>query len=82
MYIADPFGILRGYSTFFILRFSITEYSVDEFQVIPLFHCVLFLVSVPFCVECTRAYGVRCVCFCMVRALEYCRRTCSLPFRQ
>ena len=26
MYIADPFGILRGYSTFFILRFSIIEY--------------------------------------------------------
>ena len=40
MYIADPFGILRDYSTFFILRFSITEYSVDEFQVILLFHCV------------------------------------------
>ena len=45
MYIADPFGILRGYSTFFILRFSIIECSVDEFQVILLFHCVLFLVS-------------------------------------
>ena len=60
MYIADPFGILRGYSTFFTLRFSIIEYSVDEFQVILLFYCVLFLVSVPFCVECTRACGVCC----------------------
>ena len=59
MYIADPFGILRGYLTFSILSFSIihVEYSIDEFKVILLFHCVLFLVM-PFCVECTRACGV------------------------